>query len=194
MLPCVAVCCNVLQCVAVCCNMLQCAAVRCNLLQCVVGCCSVLHDIAVCCRMLQCVAVCCSVLQGVAECCSETQEEIDQLSRHTGQQDVAVCCSVFQCVAVCYSETEQLRRHTGGFRRGRKTQIQIPQNPKKKIAASKRNFRRIEKEFPQDPNSAGFKRILWKRPVQCGEDAWDALSCRSLFANEPLIIGLFCRK
>jgi len=27
-----------------------------------------------------------------------------------------------------------------------------------------------------------------------GEDAQDALSCRSLSAKEPLIIGLFCRK
>jgi len=30
--------------------------------------------------------------------------------------------------------------------------------------------------------------------LQGGEDAKDALSCRSLFAKEPLIIGLFCEK
>jgi len=30
--------------------------------------------------------------------------------------------------------------------------------------------------------------------IQCGEDAYDALSCRSLAAKEPLIIGLFCGK
>jgi len=30
--------------------------------------------------------------------------------------------------------------------------------------------------------------------VQGGEDSWDALSCRSFFAKEPLIIGLFCGK
>jgi len=30
--------------------------------------------------------------------------------------------------------------------------------------------------------------------VQGGEDAEDALSCRSFFAKEPLITGLFCRK
>ena len=30
--------------------------------------------------------------------------------------------------------------------------------------------------------------------VQGGEDALDALSCRSLFAKEPRIVGLFCRK
>jgi len=27
--------------------------------------------------------------------------------------------------------------------------------------------------------------------IQGGEDPWDALSCRSFFAKEPLIIGLF---
>jgi len=31
--------------------------------------------------------------------------------------------------------------------------------------------------------------LLW---VQGRENAWDAYSCRSLFAKEPLIIGLFC--
>ena len=30
--------------------------------------------------------------------------------------------------------------------------------------------------------------------IQSGEDAKDVLSCRSLFANEPLIIGFFCGK
>ena len=30
--------------------------------------------------------------------------------------------------------------------------------------------------------------------LQCGEDPSDALSCRSCFAKEPLIIGLFCGK
>ena len=30
--------------------------------------------------------------------------------------------------------------------------------------------------------------------LQGGEDPWDALSCRSFFAKEPLIVGLFCRK
>jgi len=28
--------------------------------------------------------------------------------------------------------------------------------------------------------------------LQCGEDAEDALICRSLSAKEPLIVGLFC--
>ena len=35
---------------------------------------------------------------------------------------------------------------------------------------------------------------LWLNLVQGGGDEWDALSCRSLFAKEPLIIGLFCGK
>jgi len=30
--------------------------------------------------------------------------------------------------------------------------------------------------------------------VQGGEDSEDALSCRSFFAKEPLVIGLFCGK
>jgi len=30
--------------------------------------------------------------------------------------------------------------------------------------------------------------------IQGGEDPWDALSCRSFFAKEPRIIGLFCKK
>jgi len=30
--------------------------------------------------------------------------------------------------------------------------------------------------------------------VQGGEDPYDALSCRSFFAREPLIIWLFCGK
>ena len=37
--------------------------------------------------------------------------------------------------------------------------------------------------------------ILYARAaMQGGEDAWDASSCRSFFAKEPLIIGLFCEK
>jgi len=54
--PCVAVCCSVLQYVAVCCSMLQCVAVCCSVLQCVAVCRSVLHCVAVCCSVLQCVA------------------------------------------------------------------------------------------------------------------------------------------
>ena len=30
--------------------------------------------------------------------------------------------------------------------------------------------------------------------LQCGEDSWDALSCGSFLAKEPLIVGLFCGK
>jgi len=30
--------------------------------------------------------------------------------------------------------------------------------------------------------------------IQCGEDLYDALSCRLFFAKEPLIFGLFCEK
>ena len=30
--------------------------------------------------------------------------------------------------------------------------------------------------------------------LQGGEDLWDALCCRSFFAKEPLILGLFCGK
>ena len=45
-------------------------------------------------------------------------------------------------------------------------------------------------------------RWVWPSPVthsftcviQSGEDPQNALSCRSFFANEPLIIGLFCGK
>jgi len=58
-LPCVAVCCSMLQYVAVCCSILQCIAVYCSVLQCVAVCCSVLQCVAVCCSVLQCVAVCC---------------------------------------------------------------------------------------------------------------------------------------
>jgi len=82
-LPCVAVCCSVLQCVvihrfspqievsleivfmmcvAVCCSVLPCVAVCCRVLQCVAVCSSVLHCVAVRCSALQCVAVRCSVL------------------------------------------------------------------------------------------------------------------------------------
>jgi len=95
-LPCVAVCCGMLQfsqffpfcfgmlqCVGVCCSVLQCVAVFCSvllparrqsacrllwrdMLQCVVVCYGVLQCVAVCFSVLQCVAVCCSVLQCVA--------------------------------------------------------------------------------------------------------------------------------
>ena len=69
-LPCVAVCCSVLQCVAVCCSVLQCVAVFCSVLQCGAVCCSVLQCPMCCCvlmcvavsHVLQCVVVCCSVL------------------------------------------------------------------------------------------------------------------------------------
>jgi len=35
---------------------------------------------------------------------------------------------------------------------------------------------------------------LRQRQLQGGEDAWAALSCRSLFAKEPPVIGPFCGK
>ena len=41
---------------------------------------------------------------------------------------------------------------------------------------------------------ATFETVLWRMYVQGGEDSWDALSCRSFFAKESLIIGLFCGK
>jgi len=107
-LPCVAVCCSVLQCVAVCCRVLQCVAVCCRVLQCVAGafvshctlvlfispdiyltyisvlqcgvvCCSVLQCVTACCRVLPCVAVCCSVLQRVAVCCRRLYRALHRL-------------------------------------------------------------------------------------------------------------------
>ena len=65
-LPCVAVCCRVLQCVTLCCSVLQCVAVCCHMLPCVAMSCRVLKCIAVHCSALQCIAVHCSALQCVA--------------------------------------------------------------------------------------------------------------------------------
>ena len=69
--PCILVCCSVLQCAAMCCSVLQCAAVCCSVLQCV----------AVCCSVLQCVAVCCSVLSYIlyverCVCCTSTVSQL----------------------------------------------------------------------------------------------------------------------
>jgi len=36
--------------------------------------------------------------------------------------------------------------------------------------------------------------VTWWQRIQGGEDSEDVLSCRSFFAKEPLIIGLFCGK
>jgi len=70
-LPCVAMCCSVLQPVAVSCYKLGSSGLRGNcrerVLQCVAVCCSVSHFVAVC------RSVCCSVLQRVASCCSVLQ-------------------------------------------------------------------------------------------------------------------------
>ena len=41
---------------------------------------------------------------------------------------------------------------------------------------------------------ASYGSSLLCRGLQSSEDPWDALSCRSFFAKEPLIIGLFCLK
>jgi len=100
------VCCSVLPCVAVCCSMLQytiesntcllCISFVCSsVLQCVMQC------VAVCCSVLQCVAVCCSVLQCVAVCYSMLQWAT--LVCDTRAQCDAVCCSVLQYVVVCYN-------------------------------------------------------------------------------------------
>jgi len=112
----VAVCCSVLQCLAakVCCRALPCVVVCCSVLQrdrlrrisqredatempthlllnptieeCAVACCSVLYRAAACCSVLRC-----SLLQYVAVCCSDsTMEECGA----DWQRCVAVCCSV----------------------------------------------------------------------------------------------------
>ena len=39
-----------------------------------------------------------------------------------------------------------------------------------------------------------FLPVVFIGVIQGGEDPLDALSCRSFFAKEPLIIGLFCGK
>jgi len=63
--PCVAVCCSVLQCVAaVCCSALQCVAVCVHQLAFDISSISV-SCVAVCCSVLQCVAVCCSVCASI---------------------------------------------------------------------------------------------------------------------------------
>ena len=46
--------------------------------------------------------------------------------------------------------------------------------------------------FPKFDHRALLREI--KFPVQGGEDTLDAFSCRLIFANEPLAIGLFCGK
>jgi len=51
----------VLPCVAVCCSVLQCGVAHSSRAA-MTSCCSVLQCVAVCCSVLQCVAVCCSVL------------------------------------------------------------------------------------------------------------------------------------
>ena len=57
----VAACCSVLPCVAVCCSVLN--LQNSQQLDCVAVCCSALQCVAVCCSVLQCVAVCCSVFK-----------------------------------------------------------------------------------------------------------------------------------
>jgi len=39
-----------------------------------------------------------------------------------------------------------------------------------------------------------FSRVEYNFVLQGGEDSWDALSCKSFFVKELLIIGLFCEK
>ena len=39
-----------------------------------------------------------------------------------------------------------------------------------------------------------FHPTIYGYVVQGGQDSYNALKCRSFFAKEPLIIGLFCRK
>jgi len=87
-LPCVAVCCCVLQCVTVCCSMLQQFHRQMDLR----GKCHTYCYVAVCCSVLQCVGVCCSNLTG-----RWTSEA--SVTRTVMLQYVAVCCSVLQYVA-----------------------------------------------------------------------------------------------
>jgi len=96
-LPCVAVCCRVLQWVTVCCSASKrrlrlVVELCCSVLQCVVVWCNALHCVAVCCRVLYCVAVCCSALQ----CDAVPLHGVSVLLWRC----VAVCCRVLQCVAV----------------------------------------------------------------------------------------------
>ena len=102
MLPCVAVCCSVLQCVAACCSesyhthegMSDVAHL---------SCCSVLQCVAVCCSVLQC------VLQCVAVCCSEALVMLYHLlhvinesrQMYEGMSCVVVIWSMLQYDAVC---------------------------------------------------------------------------------------------
>jgi len=115
-LPCVAICCSLLQSVAVCCSLLQWVTLdamamkltfensyqfaffRDNFAEGFGNSESQREThtrptLSVCCSVLQCVAVCCSALQCAAVCCSEPFRVLPC---------VAVCCSVLQCDAVCY--------------------------------------------------------------------------------------------
>jgi len=107
-LPCVAVCCSVLQCVAVCCSVLQCVAVCCSVSKCVAACCRVLQCVAVCRSALQCVAVFGSPMRfngfvGEDDLALLQSESLGWVQALLQPVPPPVCCSVLQCVAVCCS-------------------------------------------------------------------------------------------
>jgi len=170
----------VLQSVAECCRVLQCAAVCCSVLQCV----------AVCCSVLQCVAVCCSVLQCVAECCRVLQY-------------VGVLQSVTVCplsLSLCHTHTHT-HTHTAptctpsegegstGWPRLIGCLIFIRHVPQK-IPIIIGSFAKETSNLVHLSCVAVCVAVCaseWRRCVP-------PLSRRSLFAKDPLIIGLFSQK
>jgi len=202
---CKPVCCSVLQCVVVCCSVLQCVAVCCSVLQHIAVYCSVLQCVAVCCSVLQCAVVCCSVLRCVAVCCSVLQ-------------CLAVCCSVLQYAAVAHDlfKVSSYVTHASFIR------VSIPQvhlymaHDSFKVNSHESHdwvirvhMSRVDLHVASDSfkaNSHVANDLFWValhmaheslisvHLLQGGEDPYDALSCRSFFTKEPLIIGLFCRK
>jgi len=112
---------------------------------------------------LQCVAVCCSVLQCVAVTCSDnSRREFFVCVREHACVCVRVCVSVCVCGGVCRCLCVWLYVHV------------------------------ILRACQQVCACAHVYLPHCVAAVQGGEDAWDALNCRSLSAKEPIILGLFC--
>ena len=123
-----------MPCVALCCSVLQCVAVYCNVLQCVAVCCSVLRFVAkgvimtlkighvnththpvYCgsCSVLQCVATCCIVLQCIADGATFPLEISDAHTHtHTHVSIHIHTSSLFRRISVLSTPQYNTRQHT----------------------------------------------------------------------------------
>ena len=152
-----------------------------------VTCCSVLHFIAACCAVLHSVAACCTVLHLNT---SKRKIRFARLffnTRYNTLQRTATHCNTLQHAAThCHILQQTWPPSARLFATYTYTHLFLWGLWNSPIFEGPLTKSQLYRAFE-------IALSLWIA-LPGGEDAYGAWSCRSFFAKEPLIIGLFCGK